>query len=330
MCLYSVYVLFIIYLYFIYILFILCLYSFYQKTKHSRHCHPLQRHWNGNHYNKNYAVPNSKKLWGFRNKLYQYKYINPIWLAQFLLSWYQSGGNTNETMHSWIKDTFKWMKKQMMGLNRVPGYQQIKKISYNFMKAGKWLENVGKISPIKNYSHEINDKIYYLLSKFISLDLLREQLLDCFDGCGLLYFPNAEKIRSRLFNNFDYKSSIKKTSWMKSEDYDKLIELVIKYEKECDENKRNDIGNNIWKDLLSNDVLLNHWVKTMKHRVTRMQIENFINGYWRDDVSDDEFDGYNSTDDDDDDIDVMLDGTDKKSPDDDDDNKQFSCKEKYK
>ena len=237
--------------------------------------------------------------------MYQYKYINPCWISQFLTSWYQLGGNTNETMHSWIKDTFNWMKKQLMGLNRVPGYQQIKKISYNFMKSSKWMNNENIIHHYGDFNHELNDKLYYLISKFISLDSLREKLLDNFDGCGLLYFPDTEKIRSRLFNDFNSDECIDQKSWMKSKDYDKLIDLVNEYEL----SQKDNTANNIWSELLQNDALLNVWLKTLKHRVTKKQIENFVNGYWRDDVTDDEYDSYDSTDDED--VDALLNGLDK-------------------
>lgn len=244
-------------------------------------------------------MANSKKLWTFRNRLYSFKYINACWLNQFLGSYWQSGGNMNETMHKWIEDQFPWIMRQVMGLERVPSFQQIKKFSYNFMKSGK-LINISR-DDIKRrctyFSEELNDQLYELFSTCIQIDKLRTEKLDSSYGCGLLYFQEAERRLEILLHYFKWYKSIKKERHLKGFDYDMLIDLVTEYEEdkfdqlvECIQSSGNEvlsyeqehsiIANEMIKDIIHNEKTLQYWMKKTKYRIDPAQIETFITDYW--------------------------------------------------
>ena len=267
---------------------------------------------------KTYGLANSKKLWAFRNRLYLFKYINACWLNQFLTSYFQSGGNMNETMHKWLEDSFAWIMKQTMGLPRVPGYEEIKKFSYNLMKA-KSLINMTKddIKRDTYFSEELNDKLYELFSTCLQIDPLRKDKLDNSYGCGLLHFEEAERRLDVLTHFFKWFNCIKKKSFLKAQDYETLIELVNEYEKDKllinnnnqyddtddeDQYKINEpsiIAQTMIDDIINNEETLNHWMKRTKYRVNEKQLTDFINDYWKGQESDDGDDEASSSDDED-------------------------------
>lgn len=270
---------------------------------------------------KGYGLSNSKKLWAFRNRLYLFKYINACWLNQFLTSYFQSGGNMNETMHKWLEHSFSWIMKQIMGLARIPGIEEIKKFSYNFMKAKSLLKM--KKTDIKRetyFSEELNDKLYALFSTCIQIDPLRKEKLDNSYGCGLLHFAEAERRIDVLTHFFKWIHCIKKKSYLKSDDYETLIKLVNEYEKDKLLIQTNDHGNDEYKidepsmiaetminDIINNKETLEHWITATKFRVNETQIKNFINDYWKGQESDDGDDEASSSEDEDN---ILMNGMD--------------------
>jgi len=304
------------------------------KSKHSRRAHPLEPCGASQRLlGKNYGLANSKKLWSFRNRLYLFKYINACWLNQFLTSYFQSGGNMNETMHKWLETAFSWIMNQTMGLERVPACEEIKKFAYNFMKS-KRLINMTEddIKRDTYFSEQLNDQLYELFSTCVQIDPLRKEKLDSSYGCGLLHFENAERKLDVLTHFFKWYHSIKKKSYLKSDDYDRLIELVNEYEKEqgwvneetddyYDEADNYDemyafppsvIAEKMINDIIKNQETLKHWMETTKFRVSEKQITNFINDYWKGQDSDNEDDNCSSSDE----MDYLLNGMDKDSDDD--------------
>ena len=271
----------------------------------------MERHKNGRCYNKYYGIPNSKKIWSFRNALYNEKYINAVWLAQFLSSYYQSGGNMNETMHAWLEKEFQWILNQTMGVIRIPGYQEIKKMAYNFMKASKLINK--KRSDFKRnlyFNSELNNKLYQLLNKAIQLDPLREADLDINYGCGVLYFAKAIRDINQLLHGFNYEKCVKRKSYLNSEDYQKLIQLINEYEEQQQLYEQYDedyeaVGDTILKALKEpNSKLLKHLVHELSYRIPEQKILDMAEGYWKADEDDE--DDYSSTDSED--FDYLLNG----------------------
>ena len=187
---------------------------------------------------KSAGLASSKKLCAHRNKIYQFKYITAIYNNQHLCSYFQSGGNSNETMHQWMEQSFAWLMRQTVGLERIPAISEIQKFAYNFMKAGKLIESTeddlskhGKTY----YSEQLNDELFLLFSESVQCDPLREEHLDNNYGCGLLYFNDAERKIKKLNHYFSWLHCIKSTSYLKSTDYEKLIELIQEYEEKYGE-----------------------------------------------------------------------------------------------
>ena len=232
----------------------------------------------------------------------------------------------NETMHKWLEDSFSWIMKQTMGLDRVPSYEEIKKFAYNYMKA-KSLINMTKddIKRETYFSENLNDQLYELFSKCIQIDPLREKKLDNSYGCGLLHFEEAERRLDVLLHFFKWIHSIKKKSYLKSHDYETLIQLVNEYEKDKliinnDEYQLSDdeeeqyimnepslIAETMIDDIINNETTLNHWMKRTKYRVSEQDIKKFINDYWKGQESDDGDDEASSSDDEDN---VLINGMD--------------------
>ena len=206
--------------------------SFYQGTDHSRYCHPLQPCGaEGRLLGKSSALAKGKKLCAHRNRLYLFKYINALYLNQYLDSYFQSGGNSNETMHQWIEQSFLWTMRQTLGLERTIPMQEIKKFAYNFMKSRKLIEMQQQdISRNTYFSTELNDKLFKLFSESIQLDDLRREKLDNNENyaCGLLYF-DCERRLKKLTHYFNHSYCINSKSSWKSNDFEKLTSLIEEY-----------------------------------------------------------------------------------------------------
>ena len=243
--------------------------------------------------NKNFGIPNSKRLWTFRNRIYNLKYITAIWLSQFLTSYYQSGGNMNETMHAWLQNRFQWLLIITLGVKRIRVWHEIKKMAYNLMKC----KQLCKLKPYdilekRNtyFNPELNRKLYKLLSKYVNLEKMREELLYPNYGCGVIAFAKAVKNFEDLLKNFSIKKSIKRFSCLNSKDYETLVELIQQYEedKELYSKYQDDdiskIGQNILRDLKNDKQLRQRWMKATNNRISKSKLYNFVESYWASDI----------------------------------------------
>ena len=228
-----------------------------------------------------------------------------------------------------------------MGIVRIPGYQEIKKMAYNFMKCEKLVEKKREHFGDRNiyWNVDLNLKLYKLISKYIQLDPLRKEYLDPYDGCGVLYFANAVRDLDELLHGFNYKECIKRKSILTSNDYETLIELIQEYEQEKNLYQKYDklsiqesskkVGDDILHDLQTDPKIIKNWEKQMKFRMTKNGIINFVSAYWRGEDSD----NYSSSDDDEL-FDIMMNGDqkldDNKNNDDDDDELKSNVKPYYR
>lgn len=148
-----------------------------------------------------------------------------------------------------------------MGLERVVAMQEIKKFAYNFMKAKKLIEMEEKDIPRQTYwSTKLNDELYALYSQSIQMDKLRSEKLDNNQnyGCGLLNFDDTERNINKLTHYFSWLHCIKSKSYIKSKDYDTLIELIQEYEQKYHERVPKP-SFNIFAD--NNDDIMNHFMQ---------------------------------------------------------------------
>ena len=112
--------------------YILLLYSYHQDRNAAVFAHPAQPNWSGSVYNNSPAIPRKSKQIHLRNSFWKYHYTNSIYLAQFLTTRFQYGGNSCEAMHADVQQKMPWLKKQQIGIARAPAMDQIAEHITNF------------------------------------------------------------------------------------------------------------------------------------------------------------------------------------------------------
>ena len=299
---------------YIYIYILLSVFSAGMSITHSRRRHPLEKYGAmGLRMGLSPGIPPSKKMWKIRNQLYDERYANALWLNQFLTSYFQNGGNGNETLHAWIQKNFPWVLFRTMGLQRVPAWQEIKQFCYNLMKTRNFFKlSQQDIERETHWDKNLNRQIYELLTQYIQLDILKEKYMNQSTGCGLLHFPNAERRLDHLLNFFKWFDSVATKSPLNENDFKTLNVLLTEYLNEnTKQTNLSQTATKMIKDIVETPQTLKKWQHELNSRISKRQIKGYILDYWRkenivvnlnNDDDDDDDDDDNDDDDNDDDI----------------------------
>ena len=203
----------------------------------ARHVHPDQATRNGSMYNDNYSIPNSAAVWSFRNSLWSGKYNMACFQNADMEGFCHKGSNAPEFFHRNSNQSFNYLPKEMVFLDRLPVVAALQKLSHNLKRAKlitqKRRDEAKKFDP-ENF--EIHDEMLSKLESLVGLDVLRSKYMDRHTGHGFLYFENTNKKVEDFLYGFIWSDSVSKVTSLRYEDKKLIWQYISKYKQQLTAN----------------------------------------------------------------------------------------------
>lgn len=234
-------------------------------------CHPDQSTRLGHYYNDNYSIPNSKRIWDFRDRLYSGKVNMSMWQNGDLEAFCHKGSNAPEFFHRNTTDCFDYLKKEPVHIDRLPGIAIMQKLAHNLKRARLIKERKFRAMEYDPDNYHIHDTILIELEKLISLDFLRDDARKCdILPHHYLYFNNTDKTVDAFLYGFKWENSIVRVTGIDHEDKELLWHYIKKYEDQL-------VATN---GCYYNTESLKFLQEKMKYKMSIPFIKRLIQKYW--------------------------------------------------
>lgn len=247
------------------------LFSAFMSKPDATFCHPDQATRHEHYYNDNYSIPNSSKIWDFRDSLFIDKNGMAIFQNGDLEAFCQKGANAPEFFHANSTDCFDYLRKEQVHIDRMPAVAAMQKLAHNLKRARLIQRRVAQAKIYDPEYYHIHEQILKKLESLISLNSLRNHFRTHDQSPHhFLYFENTHKCVDAFLYGFKWQNSLCRVTSFDHHDKELLWQYIEKHKSEL-ENKHGSCYH---------PESLKFLRKKLKYKISTAKLKLLIYKYW--------------------------------------------------